>query len=493
MNYQRPRRYFSYSGYILLIIAMCLPSVIITLYTYPVQDDFYNTVVILEEIAQGRGAFLAACTKAVKGYTTYSGYYFSLFLTYYTDAIVQCDIWGIRIIQCIMAIGFHVIVCIFVSCIAKEVMHFDTNRALQISACIIACITCMHYFTENEDLYWFCASVIYLIPTICILLGIVLLIYAINKDNKKLLIPVAVLGFLAGGAVLNVAAFGCILFVMTAYWGIVVKKKVVMSLAGSIPMLFGGIINVVAPGNFLRKGSAITGSEVYETLIGSFQYTFDRFKMFFSEHPIFPALLIIIFLLLMESECKEYKYKFWIPLVFTFVMILSIVIMIFPVALGYGMDIYAIMERSNFISDFAIFLFSFLCIFYWRGWLAVKFPQFRIGQNRKGVVNVLILCIMCIGILKSDVSEMAAVRQTRELLNGDIKEFSDWNVSVIQAMEQGEGEIVEIITSSPKDNCCLINPKFYYGEYDPEIEFANRSMAMFYGKKAIYIYNVDKE
>lgn len=492
MRLMRYKKYIVTTVYCLSIILMCLPSIIITLYTYPVQDDFHNTTVILSEMALGKNAFIAACSKAITGYTTYSGYYFSLFLTYFTDAIVQCDIWGIRITQFVMAVCFYFSLFLFMYCVTRWVMRYSVERALQTAAFLIACMTCLHYFADNEDLYWFCASVIYLIPMTFILLGIVLLIYAINNDNRILLIPVAILGFLSGGAVLNIAALGCILFVLVAYWGIVVKKKIMISLIGSIPMIVGGMINVIAPGNFVRKGTAITRDIVVETLIGTFHYTLERYGMFFSRHPLFPAMLLVLFILLLITECPKYKYKFYFPVLFSEVMFLSVMITIFPVALGYGMEVYAIMERSNFISDLAIFLFSFLIIFYWRGWLAIKLPNLVIRQRGKIVAYIIILSIFVVAFYKTNIREMAAVRQARELSNGRIKEYADWNVSVIKAMETEE-DIIKIETNVPEDRTCLIGPKYFYGTFDYEKEPQNRSMMKFYGKKAIYIYNLKVE
>ncbi len=493
MILQKYKKWIEIAAYCLTVIVLCMPSVIITLYTYPVQDDFYNTTVVLEEMAQGKNAFVAAWSKAINGYTTYSGYYFSLFLTYFTDAIIQCDIWGIRIVQFIMSVCFYTITCVFVYCITKRIMLYSTERAWQVMTFFIACITCLYYYSEHEDLYWFCASVIYLIPMICIMLGIILFIYAIDCNNRMLLIPVGLLGFLSGGAVLNIAALGCILFIMVAYWGIVVKKRILLSLVGSLPMVVGGIINVIAPGNFVRKGNFISGNEAFEVLRGTFQYVLERYEQFLTRRPLFLAILIILTILLLCTDYSKYKYKFYVPLLFTVVMFLSIMITIFPVALGYGMDVYVLMERSNFISDYAIYLFTFLTLFYWRGWLAVKYPQWFIKNRGKIVGYIAIASIICLAFIKTNIPEIVPIRLVRELRSGRIENYAEWNVSIIEAVKNGEGDIVRIETTAPEDKTCLINPKFYYGEYDYENEFANRSMAKFYGKKAIYIYDIKEE
>ena len=70
-----------------------------------------------------------------------------------------------------------------------------------------------------------------------------------------------------------------------------------MSLLGCFPMVLGGILNVVAPGNYMRKGTPITGEEVYETAIGTLKYTFERIEMFLKGFPLFPAILLILFII----------------------------------------------------------------------------------------------------------------------------------------------------------------------------------------------------
>ena len=86
------------------IVIMCLPILICTLYTYPVQDDFFNTWNVSMTMREGHTAFGAALLMALKGWTNYSGYYFSLFLTYFSYAMVQFDIGNILCRHYVMAL-----------------------------------------------------------------------------------------------------------------------------------------------------------------------------------------------------------------------------------------------------------------------------------------------------------------------------------------------------------------------------------------------------
>ena len=54
------------------IIGMSIPILICTLYTYPVQDDFFNTWNVRLTMQEGHSAFGAALLKAIEGWSGYS-------------------------------------------------------------------------------------------------------------------------------------------------------------------------------------------------------------------------------------------------------------------------------------------------------------------------------------------------------------------------------------------------------------------------------------
>lgn len=327
------------------------------------------------------------------------------------------------------------------------------------------------------------------------------MVSAMNTSKVRYAVISMVLGFLVGGSVLNISALGCILYVMTAYWGIVVKKKVKMSVCISVPMLAGGIMNAIAPGNFVRKGGSVSYSEIWDAVVSTFSYLVYRVKWFLLHYPLFTAVLLVLVLLLAEHRIMETTYQFYVPVLFSGLMIAAVGIVIYPVMLGYGEDVYFWMERSNFISDFVIFLAIFLILLYWRGWLAVKCPQLQIKIKQEAARKGIIGLILAVGIVlsfwqdqKSTISHICSLEIYRELLSGEIAEYSQWSVSVIQAMEresrsQDNKECIEVHVPFIEDTTCLINPKYYYGLYNPEdTNGNNNTLARFYGVDLLYIY-----
>lgn len=80
------------------------------------------------------------------------------------------------------------------------------------------------------------------------------------------------------------------------------------------------------------------------------------------------------------------------------------------------------------------------------------------------------------------------VRETWEWYSGRYREYSDYCIGVYDQIKEAEGDIVEITIREVKDTTCMINPQFWIGYYDMDKEHANRSIANFYGKDAVYIY-----
>lgn len=127
--------------------------------------------------------------------------------------------------------------------------------------------------------------------------------------------------------------------------------------------------------------------------------------------------------------------------------------------------------------------------------MAVKFSKIYIKEKHRLAAVLFIYVIFTISIILSvKTDHIASLRIYKELIGGEIPAYAQWNVSVIEKMENAveradEKNIIEIQVGKMEDTVCLINPKLWYGYYDPEVEFANGSMARFYEVDAVYIYD----
>lgn len=69
--------------YLLIVATMTLPSIIITLYAYPVQDDFGYAYHAKETMKKGHGLLYTSFAYTIKYYKTFCGCYTSSFWGYF--------------------------------------------------------------------------------------------------------------------------------------------------------------------------------------------------------------------------------------------------------------------------------------------------------------------------------------------------------------------------------------------------------------------------
>lgn len=469
--------------YFILCMITSMPTIITTLYTYPVQDDFYNTWVVLQEVDKGLPLFLAALKKAVVGWWNYSGYYFSLFSTYFTDGLLNCNIRAIQIEQFIMALLYFFSLFCFLNCVFKEILLLNQMQSGILTFCLFFCLNGFCYYLDNENFFWLCATSVYLVPLICLWIGLFHYIYAIKLKKKHSYVISIIAAFLVGGAVLNVAALGCILYLAVCLWGMLYENKIKESMIPASVMVGFGLLNVIAPGNFVRKGSPITKSGVVDALKMSVTFGYSRYKEFFRLFPILWGIIAIILLCSICAKNKGRVTRLWQVICISIGAYAAICIVIFPVALGYGADLYPIMLRSIFVSDICMFFALFL--------LSVTFGQMIRLYINNNILRVSLMLAMGLLVLytfkNTSINQLACYRIADDLKDGRTKEYSEWNISIINEIKEDENAVVKIYKDVMDDVTCLVNPKFYLGEYDYQKEFGNRSLIIMYkNKKALF-------
>ena len=476
-----------YTIYIGIIMALTMPFLILTLYSYPVQDDFHYAYYGHEMMKQGHNLISMSFIKTGEYYRTFAGCYTSTFLGYFFSAIINCDIWGIRIFELLSAIVFYFALYAMLRMAVIRVMGYEKEKVMPIYILLLLCFNGLIHYEEQEDFFWFITSVQYLLITSFIFFGIALFLHALDTENKKTAVAAAVLGFLGSGGALNIAALCCVLYLLAAFWGFFVKKKRKMSGLVFGVALVGALINALAPGNFIRAGEPLTIGKLVKALTDSFAYLLLRMKILI-KNPIYIAIVIILVMYLLLCKSRKSNCGFHVPVIFMGILFSFVAIIIFPVMLGYGWDVYLIICRSNFISDAVIYLFTFLTLFYFRGWLEWRFPGFELSYRFENFMLIFSAAVLAIMLWRRDWSEVPFLRYAREWHHGVYREWSDYCMGVYRQIEEAEGNTPEIVIQKVQDTTCMISPKFWIGWYDMEKEHANRSIAQFYGKDAVYIF-----
>lgn len=478
--------------FILAVLILTIPSLMITRYVYPCQDDFHYAFYAQETMAEGHGLFYMAMKWTIHYYKTFCGCYTSSFLGYFISGIINCDLWGIRIFEFCSLLLFYGALYLFVYAVSHKLMGFARERVLPFYCVLLAMLNGLIYYGWHEAFYWFITSIQYLMITSLILLGIAAFSFGLCEEagRKKTLFCIAasVLGFLGSGGTLSIAAFCCALYLLAALWGIADRREwKASSLIMGITLL-GAIINGVAPGNYLRAGEAQTITGVICAGKMSVKYAIERWETF-AENPVFWIIMILLFAFVFSAERQQSKFDFKLPGLFVLVLFGFVSGIIFPAMLGYGYDVYEILMRGNFISDTAFYLYIFMGTLYIKGWLDRKYHT--VSPKIVNRDSVWIGCFLLAALLvfeRDDWDRIPFIAQYRELSAGMFAEYSDFCVDIYRQIEESDQDIVEIHTDYVEQQVCLIGPQFFEGWYDPEEEYANRTIARFYGKRAVYIY-----
>lgn len=478
--------------FILAVLILTIPSLMITRYVYPCQDDFHYAFYAQETMAEGHGLFYMAMKWTIHYYKTFCGCYTSSFLGYFISGIINCDLWGIRIFEFCSLLLFYGALYLFVYAVSHKLMGFAGERVLPFYCVLLAMLNGLIYYGWHEAFYWFITSIQYLMITSLILLGIAAFSFGLCEETgrKKTLFCIAasVLGFLGSGGTLSIAAFCCALYLLVALWGIADRREwKASSLIMGITLL-GAIINGVAPGNYLRAGEAQTITDVIYAGKMSVKYAIERWETF-AENPVFWIIMILLFAFVFSAERQQSKFDFKLPGLFVLVLFGFVSGIIFPAMLGYGYDVYEILMRGNFISDTAFYLYIFMGTLYIKGWLDRKYHT--VSPKIVNRDTVWIGCFLLAALLvfeRDDWDRIPFIAQYRELSAGMFAEYSDFCVDIYRQIEESDQDIVEIHTDYVEQQVCLIGPQFFEGWYDPEEEYANRTIARFYGKRAVYIY-----
>lgn len=481
--------------FVCIAVFLILPSIMITLYSYPCQDDFHYAFYARELMNQGHDIFTMSIIKTVEYYLTFTGCYTSSFLGYFCSGIINCNIWGIRIFELLSLIIFYIALYIFLYSFSCKVMQFERKKILSLYCLLLACFNCLINYSDHDDFYWFITSIQYLFICSLILFGVSFFIYCIyERDQKKRrisLILACILGFAGSGGTLSIAAFCCELFALVFLWGFFVQKCRKVSCIGMGVTMVGAIINGIAPGNYIRDGKPITIGRVLYAGVQSFRYTLERWETFI-KNPVFWIIIVFLVVVLGKCRCKEEKYNYKYPLLFIFVLFCLVAGIIFPTILGYGYDCYLILNRGNFISDMAFYLFIFLALFYVKGWIDCKYPTaFKLSVNRDGVICIVVLVTALLILNRGKWLEVPFVKNYCDLASGKVIEYSEYCIGIYNEIAESQDKVVEIYREEVKDKTCMMNPQFFVGWYDYEKEYANRTIARFYEKDAVYLYLKD--
>lgn len=462
---------------IAVISIILLPVFIVSFYTLPSTDDYYNSVVIRTSLSHHRFYISAAISGTIYYWKNISGYFFGAFLNFYISPLLRGGIEALRITVFVLNFFFYVS------------LYFLVNELLEFFWCVrnikialLVYILVLFAFTNNEYnsemISWYCTMIGYLFVVACSFWGIIYFLKAVQNNKLKYLIASSVLGFLASGGSLNITALNCGMYLIVAFAAVYMFQKKKIAFICFFSALAGAVVNVLAPGNYIRHGAG--PYSVLEALSTASYYGKQQIQELVLYSP-FVLLLCIFFVLMLKMIHNPRAIKGWHLVAFGWIIVAGIIMVNFPVCLGYIVDYFP--DRCVWVQNCVIYLGSFSWIACLAEWIKRRFGDFEIRKDTMICIGICFIFYGCSLCSRRDISYYPTIDMIKQIVSGEIADFSDYWVDILEEIERSEEDGVTIYRKEIKTNDFIRRPDFISEENSETDE----RIAEYYEKDWIHI------
>ncbi len=473
-----------------IYVLSLIPLLWIAWYNYPSADDYsigrecHQVWLVSHSIWQ---TLWQGIVRAADDWLNWMGYFTSNFLM-----AVPPSTFGVRVyvlttwimLGMLTTSTFYLFHSVFV-----KAMKANKYIVQSISAVVLfASVQCMCPAGRVEAFYWYSGAVNYIFVHSMSLFFLGLLVSAYyDKGKKKIwdLTAASVLGFFTGGGN-QMTALNVAVITLTAILVISFQRNWKRCRTIGVPVsLFwiGFILNVAAPGNWVRAEGALGMNPVKAVLV-SFYECLNRV---IGEWTTWPVILLMILLVplfwhLAGNIALQYRYPAFIVL-FGYCIVSA---MMTPPYFAVGN-----MEagRLQALTYLMYILILSLCVGYVTGWVRRKMEKSAFHEAQFSVCScwVLSICVLflvigsVITVIPDPYYYTFSVAAT-DLMNGSASGYARELESRKRLFEEKNGEtvIVPELENHPK---LLI---FSDIKEDPE-DWENRAVASYYGVEAVIL------
>ena len=473
---------------IIICAVLIIPVLCFAFYSIPAADDFANAVCQKQLAEEYGNLFTAAVAEMRNSYLTIGGYWSALFLNCYFQPYLRWGLMGLRTFNA-CALGF-LFFSVFCLCRTFIRTNFKAEKT-ETLAFFAAAIYCINNNYMNSELYtWYTVLAAYIIPLSIMMLGIAFFMKLREDGKPRWAVLACICGFIANGSSLNVAMLCCGMYFIIAYYYTKYdkpnRKKAIIAAAVSY---IGAVINVIAPGNFARRGSFVTDYGVVSALKDSAIRVASRLFHLVARTPFF-ALLILFFIFLAPkfSPKNRTKISFSHPFAIAVLCYAGATLVTFTVLFGYSGDSY-FPDRCIFILDLAIYILSGLFLLYLAGYCEQKklLPKF----TDQGKLITLCVCIL-FGLLQLNIQgpiNITTPNMVISMMNGSAREYAELH----------EGIIDEIAASPSKDVTVtrdhrLASPLIMEPYIDSDAAWwVNKRVSQYFGKNSVRLIYLSEQ
>lgn len=483
----------------LLIIG---PTIYITRYSFPAQDDFdyaNNARTLMEE---GYSLIGQAAHVTADWHMTWGGLYSSTFFGYLFSGIVMCDPKKVCIFEFCSAVLFFVAFGFFIYCFSHYIFKLVKKEAITVFTFATAFIFAVAYFGDFDVFYWFITSVQYLMLLSFMFLGAGFYILAGKTDIKSREITYMILSsffaILAAGANLCISALNLFWFALICLI-VVLKgefKERKWLIITPLTALMGSMINGLAPGNYKRAGGGKSLSDLILAVRSSVRFVLERIEMYLAK-PEFWIVLIALILatLFIPREKKAMGFNIKYPIVVSVVSIGVVMGVIFPAMLGYRYDVFTMLIRGQVVLDMTMFTLLVFNVLLIEQWLFDKYGEEAVLAVGKDVVLALVavICGLALQLRDNEWRWVGIAREYRDLDANRFQPYTDYFLDILRQVDEAEGEIAVVyVDEEVIEKTTQINPLIGYDDcYDPEERYLNNAIAHFYKKKGVWVLHSD--
>ncbi|MCR5656937.1 MAG: hypothetical protein K6G06_05675 [Butyrivibrio sp.] len=473
---------------ILFLIGLCIvaiPVVSACGYTYLCEDDF-SFEGGAKDLSIGYGSsVIGAAHRTVEYYNSWQGTFVFTFLIHVLRVYYRWDLPGLHLYMIINCVLFIFSLYTLLKTLTKDKM----SGAILLSVAMFLIFAMKGTLPGMETFFWYTGTLNFTLELSMSFLSCSLLIKNVRGELKSrgsaicLLIVSCLFAFLASGGALNIASSNCgwMLAVVIIYGIGAGKGFKWQSLLPFISALTGAIINVVAPGNYVRSniGLAKGHMTVFDALRDTFVLCSAEDKLFFTSFSfVLPLILLFAVCVYLQIQVTEYKSKWYLVLIAFVGTWLVRFFTLFPVCFGYHSDVWGnLRTRSAYdiVAKLMYMLFvMFLAQFVWEKLETGKVYKFIPAG---AAILTVVLTLTCYAPLKAELKEGMSYNVIQDFKTG----------AMVETYTVREYVLSSFRTAEPGSDCILTVPPFnkassMYGmgiTVDSE-EFVNRSAAGLY-------------
>lgn len=314
--------------YLICFFIVIFPFVLSMLYSIPGADDFamiYNPK---------DGFFLfSAMKRATNMYFTWSGLWIYMFIEFLCNPVTIFGPTSLMygVVMIVLFGMFLLILFYLIKTILKDVYKLEDSTV--IFGCFILFLMCfLNTGIYTEIFYWFIGSVYMWAVSLCMLTVALEIKYFTSGFQRKYAVELSVIGFIACSFFQAAVFPGMVYLVLWIHYCKRENKFLWKALIPLMIMIAGGLISVVAPGNYVRHDSYDNsglhfGEAIWTACFNECIVLFNLIKKPFA------WILVSIFSLLGAFKIKELKCEIN-PIWYAFIIFLILFLTCYPLALG---------------------------------------------------------------------------------------------------------------------------------------------------------------